>query len=635
MAKYSFQKTNSLNVISYILLLSYLCIGFIPNLKAVDKIAPQWLVMSLFNIISLIFFYKNRISLSIPITRIIKAKLSVIYIFFILWALGSIIYAINSTEVLVNISRQINVLVMYLSMSICLYNIKDNFKFISWIITIIIGIEIYAVLNEAIEMINEKGMLVSGILKGVTANRNITAFSIAIKLPFLLYLIYLTKKKWIKFIVSLIITSGLICLSMIQSRASFIAIFGLAIAFVILNVMIYLKHDRKINQLFKIGFLIIPLIVAILINKIFISDKGADFISRASTISLSTKDGSVNQRLRYYSDVLEHVISNPLFGVGLGNWKLKSIEYDKNEIIGYVVPYHAHSDFIQLGAELGIIGFLLYLGIFILAIYYVILLIKEQEINTNKKILLFLLLSALGIYSVDANLNFPIARPQVLVIWTLIMGIITSQYQKFKFQNSSVKNSKIINKNFIFMATLLVLPSIFINNKVYKSLKGQMILLQDFNSNQYNLPLNQVDNIVPEMPNITVTTIPINSVKARYYVKAKKYDKALDLIDKGTKANPYLYYSEILKSQIFEERGELDSAKFYAKKAFFGLPNNDLHSSKYVNLINITRDKIALEEAFELLTRKNKLTNWKNYLVIASNLEPINNNKIIERAKKH
>ena len=113
------------------------------------------------------------------------------------------------------------------------------------------------------------------------------------------------------------------------------------------------------------------------------------------------------------------------------------------------------------------------------------------------------------------------------------------------------------------MATLLVLPSIFINNKVYKSLKGQMILLQDFNSNQYNLPLNQVDNIVPEMPNITVTTIPINSVKARYYVKAKKYDKALDLIDKGTKANPYLYYSEILKSQIFER---VDSAKFYQKR---------------------------------------------------------------------
>ena len=72
----------------------------------------------------------------------------------------------------------------------------------------------------------------------------------------------------------------------------------------------------------------------------------------------------------------------------------------------------------------------------------------------------------------------------------------------------------------------------------------------------------------------------------------------------------------------------------YAKKAFFGLPNNDLHSSKYINLINITRDKDALEEAFELLTFQNKLTNWKNYLIIASNLESKNNPKVIERANK-
>ena len=96
---------------------------------------------------------------------------------------------------------------------------------------------------------------------------------------------------------------------------------------------------------------------------------GADAVSRAATISLSTNDGSVNQRLRYYDDVLEHMRSNPIFGVGLGNWKLKSIDYDSKDIVGYIVPYHAHSDFIQLGAELGIFGFLLYLGIFVLAVY--------------------------------------------------------------------------------------------------------------------------------------------------------------------------------------------------------------------------------------------------------------------------
>jgi len=160
-----------------------------------------------------------------------------------------------------------------------------------------------------------------------------------------------------------------------------------------------------------------------------------------------------------------------------------------------------------------------------------------------------------------------------------------------------------------------------------------MILLQDFNSNQFNLPLNQVDVVVPEIPNITVTTIPINSVKARYYVNAKQYDKALALLDNGTKANPYLYYSEILKSQIFQEKGLLDSAKVYARKAFLGLPNNELHSSRYINLISITRDRVALEEAFEPLTEKNKINNWKNYLIVASGLYSPNDKKLTERAK--
>ena len=162
-----------------------------------------------------------------------------------------------------------------------------------------------------------------------------------------------------------------------------------------------------------------------------------------------------------------------------------------------------------------------------------------------------------------------------------------------------------------------------------------MILLQDFNSNQYNLSLNQVDNIIPEIPNITVTTIPINSIKARYFFNAKKYEKALKLLDKGTYANPFLYYSEMMKSQIFEKQGKLDSAKYYAKQAFFGLPNNDLHSSRYINLIGLTNDKEAINEAFEYLTKKNKLINWKNYLIIASNLNDFKENPIlIKRAKR-
>ena len=634
MSKRVTPKSDSLNLIAPLILILYLCIGFIPNWQAVDKIAPQWVGMTLLNLFSLSVFFYFRDSIKKTISNVLTPFLSLFYIGFIFWAGLSYFYAINSTEVLVNITRQVNVLLMFLSMAILLFNLKNKGRFISWTLSIILSIEIYSVLTEALEMINSTGVISSGTLKGVTANRNITAFSIAIKIPFVLYLIESKIKTGIRLLLTTEIFLALFSLSMIQSRASFIAIGIITSGYLAIQMILYFKQTKKISQFYRVGYILIPLLFAVIVNQVFIANKGADALSRAATISISTNDGSVNQRLRYYQDVLTHLSSNPIFGTGLGNWKLKSIDYDSKDIAGYVVPYHAHSDFIQLGAELGILGFLLYLGVFFWAVYYVYIFIRYSKSSMEEKTFVFLLLIALGVYSVDANLNFPIARPQVLVVWTVIMGLILTYYQNYKGATDSIKIKPILTPVFLSLAFLCLLPSLYVTNKVYESLKGQMFLLQDFNSNNYNVPLNQIDNIVPDMPNITVTTIPINSVKARYYVNAKKYDKALALLDRGTNANPYLFYSEILKSQIYQEQGKLDSAKVYARKAFFGLPNNDLHASRYINLINITRDKKALEEAFELLTYKNKPVNWKNYLIIANSINSPKDPILIERAKK-
>ena len=69
-------------------------------------------------------------------------------------------------------------------------------------------------------------------------------------------------------------------------------------------------------------YYVIPLLLAIIFNQISTADKGADAISRAGTISISQADGSISKRLRYYDDVLNHFMSNPIIGVGIGNWKV-------------------------------------------------------------------------------------------------------------------------------------------------------------------------------------------------------------------------------------------------------------------------------------------------------------------------
>lgn len=149
-----------------------------------------------------------------------------------------------------------------------------------------------------------------------------------------------------------------------------------------------------------------------------------------------------------------------------------------------------------------------------------------------------------------------------------------------------------------------------------------MVILQDFNSNKYSIPLNQIESFIPSIPNITVTTIPMDAIKARYFYYYKKYDKAIAYAESGRKQNPYLMYPELLLSQVNLAKGEILKSKTYAKKAFFNLPNNNLHASHYLQLLIETGDKLRFSETFDALTKNNSITQWKNYLVGASKLFP-------------
>ncbi len=607
------------NFISSLLIIAFLLVGFVPNLGAVDKIAPQWLYLSLINLLCGVFLFINRKIFKERFLFVLTSYMSLSYIGFVVWAAFSYFYAINPTEVLVNIVRQFNTLFMFLHLGILLYNIKDKNRLLSLAIMAILTVELYAVLEQALQMY-KAGYIDSGSLKGVTANRNITAFSIAIKIPYVMYLIFRNPKLWLKMTYFFVIFMSLFSLSMIQSRASYIAAALIGVMILAWTLLNYFK-SRSFREFFINLYYLLPLILALILNKVLISDKGADALSRAATISISTNDGSVNQRLRYYEDVLTHITKNPIRGVGIGNWKLTSINYDKEDMSGYIVPYHAHSDFIQLGAELGFIGFLLYLGVFMFAVYFAFVILFKSDLDVDNKWFVLFLINALGVYFIDANLNFPIARPQVLAPWALTMALIAFYYHQATKRKASPKKVKAFTF-FPFLTIVLMVPSIIITNTTYKSLKGQLVLLRDFNTNKFSVSLDKIDYITPELPNITVTTIPMKSIKARYYRNAKKYDKALALLNQGILANPYLFFSENLKAQIFLEQGKIDSAEVNARKAFYGLPKNALHATTYAQILQITKNLSEAKKVFNELSYKSGPIIWKNFLIMLSQIAP-------------
>ena len=629
-------KVDFSNFLPSLFIIAFLLVGFVPNFSAVDKIAPQWLYLSILNFTCGIYFFYNRKSFSFRFLSVLSSGMAIFYIGFVLWAALSYLYAINPTEVLVNIVRHFNTLFMLLNVAIFIYNIKNKNRLASLAIMSILSVEVYAVITQAIEMFNTSGAIDPGELKGVTANRNITAFSIAIKLPYVLYLVFISRKFFFKFLYSFLIFLGLFCLSMIESRASFIAA-GL-IALILLSWTLYISFKSKKYKYISWNlYYLLPMILAITINQVYTSEKGADALSRAATISLSTEDGSINKRLRYYKAVLTHTLDNPIFGVGIGNWKLTSIKYDKKEMEGYIVPYHAHSDFIQLGAELGIIGFFSYLFIFLFAGYYGFIILFRSNLDFDTKLFVMILICSLGVYGIDANLNFPIARPQVLAPWALTMALLIYHYRRHNKVNFS-KNKSLKFSFFPITLLFVMAPSIFITNINYKSLIGQLTLLRDFNSNQYSLSLDQVDNITPWLPNITVTTIPMESIKARYYLYYKRYDRAIPMLKAGIAANPYLLFSENLLGKAYYEMGNIDSAFHYSKKAFYGLPNNALHGATYATVLSVKRDTLELNNAIDQLNERTNPVIWRNFLIAygaSTNPGALGISKRVNRAVKY
>ena len=79
MANYNNSNFSSNKLFSSILLMMYLSLGFIPNLEAVDKIAPQWFFLSILNGISLIFIFYFKSYYSKAINFIIRNGLALVY----------------------------------------------------------------------------------------------------------------------------------------------------------------------------------------------------------------------------------------------------------------------------------------------------------------------------------------------------------------------------------------------------------------------------------------------------------------------------------------------------------------------------------------------------------------------------
>ena len=585
---------------NYIILILYIITGSLGNLGAIDILAPQWIYLGAVNILACLYLlFFNTVSAQFGLSKLSKSIFIYVYLFYFIWSGLSYFYAINPTETLINLPRLGNTFFAIFFCFILLHGLENKIVFISRVFIGFLAFELFAFYNDLFTQL-ENNTFNSMNLKGVAGNKNITAASIAFKVPFVLYSIVTVRKGLLKLILSFLLFTAIFAISILYARSAILSSFIVFLIFLVYSVFTLLSDRSQLKYNLKNLLLTItPYLLAVFINITFTNSQNKGNIgSQLGNIEFTEQ--SSNGRFKYWSDAFEHIQDHPIIGAGLGNWKIASISYGKEHVKGYTVPYHAHNDFIHVFAEVGILGGVAYLSLFGLLTFFLFrLLYVQRKEDGNTDFSLFLLVLPFIIYGIDAGLNFPVARPLMQSALALYMGLLLSIYLN-RFTSKEAKSvSPLYTKFILGLSLLLLIPGIIIHVLSFQSLTQQGRLLYEFNNAKYNLTLAELDEIEDDFPNLTETAMPIKAMKARYFYLNNQKEKAHQYALLGAKDNPQIFFGESLKAQFFASEQQIDSAYYYSKLAFENLPNNMPHYNLYMNSLVARKDVVEMNKSFE------------------------------------
>jgi O-antigen ligase len=595
----------------------YLLVHFIPDLDAADVMGPQWLYTGIIDALGILFIFMHRQHFAAAIQGIFKYKFTLVFSFLVVWASLSYLYAINPTETLVTGARLITTFLVFIVLSILFYKqpLPALLTGISVIMAFVLLYDSLVLLktfsSNLTTMSLDENILA---LRGNHGNKNVMAAALLIKFPFVLWLI-INSKLLGKLLSAFVLVLGVTGLLILNTRSTYVGLLIITIIFITTTLYFKSKQNKKAIGI-QIAYLIIPVIIGYFIANMFLGTAVQMQDSQGGYGTVSKRIGDItvaseeNSRLRLWKNAIDYSIHHPFIGCGYGNWKLASIPYEIFHTTELFVPYHAHNDFFEMFADLGVLGGLSFALLFLLVPIITFSIWKNKSFN-NLHLAATILFMAVTCYAVDAFLNFPAERTAMQSILAIAAALICIP---ISYQQENVNVRKSLMGVFFSIALIGIMPSIYVHKLTYDSLKIQKFVMGEVNAD----PVMKTEDVekLPSIPNMSSSTLPLKAMIARYYIRDKKYDEALALLKESDNVNPYLYYNDFLRTAIYAAKNDFDSALYSGKRAFYNWPNA---TSYYKNLIfaaSKKKDSTEIKKAFNLIVDHfNTPFTWNNYLL--------------------
>jgi len=372
-----------------------------------------------------------------------------IFLFFLIISISILI----SKHTIVSLRDYIIFISYFLIYFIILNNIGNRKEFDSFIILFFITSFLVSIYNlfhyyGFISYLKEFGPVISTI-----GQKNWTSNYLALIFPimFSYFLLEKSKRKKIFYFVALSIVYA--TLMICQSRGIWISISLTSIFAIYIIFKFNLIKTFKENQKWLTLLIFIFIIITIIYSTDNPLNKGAITVTERVMSTFDEKDPSINTRFLIWKNDLQMIRDRPFLGGGLGSFRLNYLNYqakylqDNPSYIKYWAHAgEAHNEYLQIGAEMGLIGLGIFLSI-IFIFYNLILKYLKKESRDNEKIIVFGLLMGITCFLIHSLFSFPLHVPALGSAFFIIVGLTIVYLKDFRF--SKFGNSKKGNKNVI------------------------------------------------------------------------------------------------------------------------------------------------------------------------------------------
>lgn len=596
---------------------------FTPNWMSLDTNTPKFFTTALLNffvfliLISTNYFKKNPGYLK----GFFTANIGMIYVAFLLVSLLSFTQSVNFLESVLQFTKVFTVFAAVFNLSVILMH---NLKLAKVAILVMTGLLIFDAVSVFyfINKFIEGDIARIADIKTVYSNKNILASSIYVKLPFAIWLMVF-EKNWLKRLGWVALTFGIAATFFMATRAFYLGLIVISVIFIGYNVIHYVRKKQK-STVALAGSYVAALAIALMafsFTQQFLypkTSKGRHTQSVGKQVaSIGEFDTSTGLRIDAWRWSWELIKENPVLGVGSGNWKVAVLKYENQKNPGFIYLYKTHNDFIETTAETGLLGGLLYIGIFA----FLILNFLRHYIHKKDDpdgIHPYLFLSAAGIvfYSVDAFFNFPADRPEILALFAFFVSTGIAAYYRQKAANSvsvpDTEGYKTYNSIFhtavsaVFI--LLLAGSVYILYHNFQSSKTQRIVYQEIMAGNLREPSGKIIEGFPFIPNVSIWGEPIGTLKARYLIEEGKNEEAIEVL-RHDHSSPWDARREFFMAMAFNDLRQYDSALYYSEIAAQLKPNYFRNLHLAATLLERKGEDELAADYYENFLDKNKKDN--------------------------